>query len=91
MDILQLVKDWLEDDMSGKWLLIIDNADDSDVLYSPTTQSARLADHIPRSENGCILLITRNGKVGHKFATVHGVVTLLAMTLDESESNTNSS
>ena len=53
-DILQLVKDWLEDDMSGKWLLIIDNADDSDVLYSPTTQSARLADHIPRSENGCI-------------------------------------
>lgn len=33
-DILRLVYNWLCDERNGRWLMIWDNADDSDVFYS---------------------------------------------------------
>src|SRR6266513_139730 len=32
-DKLQLVKDWFESEESGNWILIVDNADDVDLMY----------------------------------------------------------
>lgn len=56
IDILRLVKDWFEKTALGHWILILDNADDADLLFG----SSRLADYFPRSLNGAILLTTRN-------------------------------
>ncbi|KAJ3951481.1 hypothetical protein N0V92_012105 [Colletotrichum tropicale] len=56
-DVRTLVKDTLERDDINSWLLIIDNADDIDLLF---TRSG-LASYIPKSRRGSILLTTRNG------------------------------
>lgn len=63
-DQLVQVKEWFERKTRGRWILILDNADDIDMLYGA---SSRLADCFPRSSNGTILLTTRNRKVGVKF------------------------
>ena len=79
---LQLMKDWFESDESGKWLIVIDNADDIDLLYNP--DEGRLATFFPRSERGSILMTTRNRQIGVKFATHQNVVDLPALTNEES-------
>lgn len=30
-DTLQLVRDWLSDDLNGSWLMVLDNADDAEI------------------------------------------------------------
>ena len=83
-DTLRLVKEWFESDASGQWLLIVDNVDDTELLYPSRPHCIRFADYLPRSETGSILLTTRNGKVGHEFAEVHNVLTLASMNAEES-------
>ena len=85
VDVLQLVKNWFEDESSGKWLLIIDNADDTEVFYPSNPSSLRLADILPRSENGSILLTTRSSTIGHRFTQAEQVVLLPALTTNESK------
>ena len=81
-DSLQLMKDWFESEESGKWLIVIDNADDIDRLYKP--DEGRFAAYFPRSERGSILLTTRNRQIGVKFATDRNTVDLPALTNEES-------
>lgn len=54
-DQLAVVKDWFERKIPGRWILVLDNADDIDMLYG---DSSRLADFFPRAANGIILLTT---------------------------------
>jgi tetratricopeptide (TPR) repeat protein len=82
IDKLHLVKDWLEKKIIGKWILVLDNADDIDLLYN----TKRMADYFPRSSNGTILLTTRNKKVGTKFTATHGLLEVPAFTVVESVS-----
>lgn len=77
-DAWQILKEWFESEKSGKWLIILDNADDIDLLYIPS--SDRFADYFPRSDHGSILLTTRNKQTGIKFATAKNIVDLPAMT-----------
>ena len=83
-DTLQLVKEWLESDASGPWLLILDNVDDTELLYPSESHCIRYAEYLPRPETGSILLTTRNGRVGHKFAAARNVLTLAGIDLEES-------
>ena len=83
-DTLQLVKEWFESDASGQWLLIVDNVDDTELLYPSKPRCIRYADYLPRSQAGSILLTTRNGKVGHEFAATHNMLTLAGMNAEES-------
>ena len=83
-DTPRLVKEWLESDASGQWLLIVDNVDDTELLYPSKAHCVRYADYLPRSETGSILLTTRNGKVGYEFAAAHNVLALAGMNAEES-------
>ena len=83
-DTPRLVKEWFESDASGQWLLIVDNVDDTELLYPSKAHCIRYADYLPRSETGSILLTTRNGKVGYEFAAAHDVLTLAGMNAEES-------
>ena len=83
-DTPRLVKEWLESDASGQWLLVVDNVDDTELLYPSKAHCVRYADYLPRSETGSILLTTRNGKVGYEFAAAHDVLTLAGMNAEES-------
>ena len=63
------VKDWFQGDDSGKWLLIMDNADDEEVFFKPfvsknpllhTGITRRLCDFLPEKSNCTILYTSRH-------------------------------
>ncbi|GKT48470.1 kinesin light chain [Colletotrichum spaethianum] len=64
-DVKSLVKAALEQNDVGSWLLIIDNADDMELLF---TGSNKLTKYLPFSRNGSILLTTRNLQAAVRFS-----------------------
>jgi tetratricopeptide (TPR) repeat protein len=71
IDILDLVFRWLENDDSGTWLMIVDNADDSAVFFPRVPASmtqisdqlgraAVLSTYLPKRSGGSILITSRN-------------------------------
>jgi tetratricopeptide (TPR) repeat protein len=64
-DVKRLVKETLSLGDVGDWLMIVDNADDSQVLVgvdNESHESARLIDYIPHSNKGAVLFTTRSRK-----------------------------
>jgi tetratricopeptide (TPR) repeat protein len=71
-DVLRLVRSWLCDESNGRWVMVVDNADDADVFLSPPqgaqaanvagpSQAAELlSDFLPQSPNGSILVTSRS-------------------------------
>ena len=61
-DIPQLVYSWLSNERNGRWITILDSADDRDVFYSTanSVKSKPLAVCLPQSRNGSILVTTRD-------------------------------
>ncbi|KAK0747265.1 hypothetical protein B0T21DRAFT_397714 [Apiosordaria backusii] len=63
-NIPQLVYAWLSNERNGRWVMILDSADDCDVFYPPTSSDARnehlFANFLPQSRNGSIIITTRN-------------------------------
>ncbi|MCJ1271298.1 hypothetical protein MMC22_011198 [Lobaria immixta] len=99
VDQLRLVKKWLEREDSGKWVMIIDSADDEKLFFGEdegrpdglSSSYQPLGHYFPRRPNGSILLTTRNRKLGVKFAgarltTVSGVIAIPEMSISESKS-----
>ena len=76
-DALQLVKDWFENQDHGKWLMVIDNADNEAAFFETESQSTGLpADitkkkplkhYIPQCTHGSILVTTRDKAVAVNF------------------------
>ncbi|GKT52029.1 kinesin light chain [Colletotrichum spaethianum] len=66
-DVKSLVKAGLERDDVGCWLLIVDNADDMELLFT----GPKLTTYLPSSRNGSILLTTRNHQAAAKFSRGH--------------------
>ncbi|KAF2685485.1 TPR-like protein [Lentithecium fluviatile CBS 122367] len=77
VNVLRLVRDWLCDEANGRWLMVVDNADDSEVFYPepteqdgrPVTTPARLATYLPNSRNGSILFTSRNKEAASQLAS----------------------
>ncbi|KAI1460122.1 acyl transferase/acyl hydrolase/lysophospholipase [Annulohypoxylon moriforme] len=67
-DIMLTVKDHLSLAKSGKWLLIIDNADETELLFGRSGELPGIRQYLPRSDNGHILLTTRFRGVAQGFA-----------------------
>lgn len=78
--VLWLVKSYLERNRGFKWLMVLDNADDGHVLFRKGTGSATdvdtalleglapLEEYLPRSDNGSILITSRNVDVVRRLA-----------------------
>ncbi|KAF2633271.1 kinesin light chain 1 [Macroventuria anomochaeta] len=65
-DIKKLVRDTLSSEGVDDWLMIVDDADNHEVLLGTMTsdsKAARLRDYLPRSDKGAILFTTRSRKV----------------------------
>src|SRR5690348_6747635 len=65
-DVFKLVHDWLRDERNGRWLLVLDNADDTAVVETVAakhgtnnTLKQRLADYLPPSKHGAVLVTSR--------------------------------
>ena len=70
-DVKQLVKTRLSQESAGQWLLILDNADDIDMLYKRAYShngSLALIDYLPSSCYGSIIFTTRTRKAAVKQA-----------------------
>ncbi|KAF1344366.1 hypothetical protein EJ07DRAFT_85131, partial [Lizonia empirigonia] len=63
-NIFRLVHNWLCDERNGRWLMIVDNADDDRVFASPSATgdltAAALASFLPQAANGWILVTSRD-------------------------------
>ncbi|KAJ5089799.1 hypothetical protein N7532_008483 [Penicillium argentinense] len=73
---MELVHRQLSSDKAGKWLLIVDNADDVDLLFDELDQ------YFPASKKGVTLLTTRSHEVAVSFAG-RDTVELQKMTTEE--------
>jgi tetratricopeptide (TPR) repeat protein len=61
-DTKQLVKARLSDETFGPWLLVVDNADDTSILFGfreGNHGAERLIDYLPSSRHGSVLFTTR--------------------------------
>jgi hypothetical protein len=61
-DPKELVKARLGSGEAGRWLLIVDNADDKDVLYG-TKQMEGIAEYLPKGDSGVIVYTTRTPEI----------------------------
>lgn len=65
-DIPQLIYQWLQNERNGRWLMVLDSADNIDVFYNTrqttTSEGERkpLSAYLPQSLNGSILITARN-------------------------------
>ena len=74
-NILPLVRDWLTKKFKAQWLIVFDNADDTQLFFPRQQEIAGpphegLGRYIPECAHGSILVTTRNKQAGSRF--VHG-------------------
>jgi hypothetical protein len=71
-DILRLTHEWLQSNESGRWIMVLDCADDVDIYRTPPAGSlewhAALSAYLPWNPNGSILITTRNQEVARHLA-----------------------
>ncbi|KAF5632683.1 TPR domain protein [Fusarium sp. NRRL 52700] len=68
-NIYQLVNAWLCDESNGRWLIILDNADDSKVFFPqsiPQNTTPPLLNYLPQSAHGSIIVTSRNREAALK-------------------------
>ena len=80
-DLKTLVRQRLSAKTAGKWLLVIDNADDLDLLRG-TSQTEGLLAFLPASDGGLTIFTTRHGAIA-QYLTGSDVVEIGKMTRQE--------
>ena len=87
-----MVSDYLCEEQNNHWLLILDNADDSQIFIERSEATSSVAEHneplykyIPRSERGTVLITTRDKRVGQRLTVPRAVVVLKPMGESEAE------
>ncbi|KAF4951309.1 hypothetical protein FGADI_7507 [Fusarium gaditjirri] len=83
-DILALVHDWLQNDESGPWLMILDNADDINLFYPKGADERPLASFLPKRRNGTILVTSRSLDVAERLTGSHKNIFQVS-TMDEAQ------
>lgn len=87
-NIFQLVVNWLQDETIGKWILVLDNVDDDELLRKTGTERHCSSTQPPLryllgSSNGSIIVTSRNKGVVLDIVSHKNVIELLPMTKAE--------
>ncbi|KAK4174671.1 kinase subdomain-containing protein [Triangularia setosa] len=64
-DVKQSVQQYLSSEAAGRWLLVVDNADDRDVLFESFTG---ITEYLPESKKGLTLFTTRSREMAVNLA-----------------------
>ncbi|TEA18272.1 hypothetical protein C8034_v011442 [Colletotrichum sidae] len=95
VDVLPLVKEWLEKNHRGKWLLVIDNADDTEVFFHPRTAGTNfgiqdeaepggdVGRYVPECAQGSVLITSRNKQAAVRLTHGKQPIEVNKMTDDE--------
>ena len=84
-NVLRLVRTWLNNESNGRWLMVVDNADDEAVFFQDvppmdsTGSSGQppvelLRDFLPQSPNGSILITSRSRDAAYKLTGAHSSI-----------------
>ncbi|CAG7933712.1 unnamed protein product [Penicillium olsonii] len=87
MNILQLVYQWLCDPRNGRWLMVLDNADDDGIFFGDNISDERgpLERFLPQAAHGSILITSRNELAARNLVGMDGhVIAVRPMNEDES-------
>jgi hypothetical protein len=74
--VRKLIRGYLSTESAGQWLLVFDNANDINMWITKSGSeagSSLLIDYLPRSEQGCIVFISRDRKKAIELAR-HNIV-----------------
>ena len=89
-DKLELVANWLKNEENGRWLMIIDNADDIDLFNISTQRDNRvesstpgLSKYIPRCDHGSILFTSRSKSACLDLTSSNSLIHITKMKPDE--------
>lgn len=93
-DLFQLVKRWLEKAYHSRWLMVIDNADDTELFFSakhhgdasassPANGRGKLGTYIPHCTQGSILVTSRNKQTAIRLTPGKPPIEVPKMTDDE--------
>ena len=85
-DTLQLALKYLSDDAHGSWLLVLDNADDSEIFFQSGPQSGPLVNCLPKSSKGSTIITTRDMRVGESLANREKPIAVLPLQTADAES-----
>jgi tetratricopeptide (TPR) repeat protein len=86
-NIFQLVYQWLCDARNGRWLMVLDNADDDSIFFSGNTSDERgpLVSFLPQAAHGSTLITSRNGLAARNLVGSDGhVIAVQPMSEEES-------
>ncbi|KAF6803818.1 Kinesin light chain 5, partial [Colletotrichum plurivorum] len=83
VNVLALVRDWLQREDVSPWLMIIDNADDVKMLLSKDADETYLS-YLSKRENGKILITSRSWDAADKL-TGNGKLILRVPTMEEAQ------
>ena len=83
INILALVRDWLQRDDVAPWLIVLDNADNFDVFFGRTEESP-IASYLPKRNNATVLITSRNLNVAERLTGSHkAIIEIPTMNNDE--------
>ncbi|RDL35854.1 uncharacterized protein BP5553_06466 [Venustampulla echinocandica] len=92
-NIFEMVFEWLCDEDHGPWLLVVDNADDIETFFGPTSDTSQvrgksaipLAKFLPRSPDGSMIITTRDKRIGDRLADRAKTIMVLPMVNREAD------
>jgi hypothetical protein len=67
-DVKESVRQYLSSDAAGQWLLVVDNADDVELVCGDPRTPEGLEWYLPQSQNGRIVFTTRSRDIAMKVA-----------------------
>ncbi|KAK1983101.1 hypothetical protein LZ30DRAFT_624045 [Colletotrichum cereale] len=87
-DVFTLVKTWLEGRDCGRWLMVIDNADDTQLFFPPPSENSTnpkggLGRFVPECSHGSVLITTRNKQVASKIVRGKSLIEIGEMSENE--------
>lgn len=88
VNILKLVESWLQDEKKGKWVCILDNADNHEFLCSlPAAGQGALVkpilEYIPKSRNGSLIITSRSREAALKIVAYRDLIEVKPMEQSE--------
>ena len=87
LDVLQLVRDWLEISYERKFLMIIDNVDDRSIFFDKATSTSKaLREYTPQCDRGTIIYTTRSRDIGINLSLDREPIFVPSMEVEEARS-----